>query len=255
MNTCIEKGEGKMKKRFLVMLCVLSFACIQFTGCGQDEKKDSEKAKTVEETKETEETTAKDEEKKEQTEEETQKITAKRGMVEDGVYKNEAFGVSFPVSENLTVCTDEQIAKNLNLGQELLKEEGKYSVNDMEEVMQGAMYDTVIMFSDNRSNVSVVYENMDLSQSSGLDEEQYAKAVADMLNSMEVMNYKAGEITKQDIGGTEFTALSAKADEYNQKYFLHQVGNYMVEFIFTYTNDSEEEVENFISSISYENPL
>ena len=31
----------------------------------------------------------------------------------------------------------------------------------MEDVMEGALYDTIILFSDNSSSVSVIYEDMD----------------------------------------------------------------------------------------------
>lgn len=242
-----------MKKKFLAMFLVLSFACIQVVGCGSDadEKTDSSKA----ETEAVDDKEADADEEKEEEKEEEKKIEAKRGTIADGVYTNESFGISFPVASNMIACTDEQIAQTLSLGTDFIAEEGTYSVEDMEEAMQGAMYDTILLFSDNSSNVSVIYEDMDKSQAISLDEEQYLKALANNLESMTSMGYEVGETSTQDIGGTEFSSLTATASGFTQKYCLHQVGNYMIEFIFTYTDASQQEVEDFISSITFKSPL
>ncbi len=237
-----------MKKRILAICLALSLVCVQFAACGSDDNKDSDKK--------TETTSDKKDSKEEKKEEkkEDKKLKAERGTVENGVYKNESMGVSFPVAENMIVCSDEQIAQTLNIGSDMITDQTKYTAEDMEEAMEGAMYDTIILFSDNSSNVSVIYEDMDKSQAISLDEEQYLKALANNLESMG-MGYEVGEITKQDIGGTEFSALTATASGMTQKYCLHQVGNYMIEFIFTYTDASQAEVENFISTITFESPL
>lgn len=238
-----------MKKKIVAMCLVMSLVCVQFAACGSDDKKDSDKkTENVSEEKD-----SKEEEETEEKEEET-KLNAERGTVEDGVYKNESMGISFPVADNMIVCSDEQIAQTLSIGSDLISDNSKYTAEDMEEAMKGAMYDTIILFSDNSSNVSVIYEDMDKSQAVALDEEQYLKALSNNLKSMN-MGYEIGEIAKQDIGGTEFSALTATASGFTQKYCLHQVGNYMIEFIFTYTDASQAEVEDFISSITFESPL
>lgn len=242
-----------MKKKFLALFLVLSFACMQVVGCGSDEKKDTSEKKT--EAVDDKEDKEDKEDKKEEKKEEEKKIEAKRGTIADGVYTNESFGISFPVASNMIACTDEQIAQTLSLGTDMIAEEGTYSVEDMEEAMQGALYDTILLFSDNSSNVSVIYEDMDKSQAISLDEEQYLKALANNLESMTSMGYEIGETSTQNISGTEFASLTATASGFTQKYCLHQVGNYMIEFIFTYTDASQQEVEDFISSITFENPL
>lgn len=233
-----------MKKKILAMCLALSLVCVQFAACGSDDNKDSDKK--------TEATSDKKDSKEEKKEE--KKLKAERGTIEDGVYKNESMGVSFPVADNMIVCSDEQIAETLNIGSDMISDQTKYTAEDMEEAMEGAMYDTIILFSDNSSNVSVIYEDLDKSQAVSLDEEQYLKALSNNLESMN-MGYEVGEISKQDIGGTEFSALTATTSGLTQEYCLHQVGNYMIEFIFTYTDASKEEVENFISTITFESPL
>lgn len=241
-----------MKKKLLAMLLVLSCVCVPVAGCGSDKKEASEDKKT-EASADKEDKKAEDTEKEEKKEEE-KKIVLERGTIEDGTYKNEAFGVSFPISEQMIVCTDEQIAQTLNLGQDLLEDGTKFTAENMEEAMEGAMYDTIILFSDNSSNMSVIYEDMEKSQGITINEDQYAKAVANMLSSMTTMNYTVGEVEKQNIGGTEFTAMTVSTDQFTQKYFIHKVDNYMIEFIFTYTDDTEQEVNDFIATISYEEP-
>ena len=110
----------------------------------------------------------------------------KRGTIADGMYKNETFGVSFPVASNMIVCTDEQIAQTLDLGTEFLEDEKTYTAETMEDVMEGALYDTIILFSDNSSSVSVIYEDMDKADSIGITEEQYLKAVGNSLAALDM---------------------------------------------------------------------
>lgn len=242
-----------MKKKILAMCLAMSLVCVQFAACGSEDKKDSDKKTEAASEEKDSEKDSKEEEKTEEKKEET-KIKAERGTVADGVYKNESMGVSFPVADNMIVCSDEQIAQTLSIGSDMISDNSKYTAEDMEEAMKGAMYDTIILFSDNSSNVSVIYEDMDKSQAVALDEEQYLKALSNNLTSVG-MGYEIGETTKQDIGGTEFSTLTATASGFTQKYCLHQVGNYMIEFIFTYTEASQAEVDSFISSITFESPL
>ena len=112
-----------MKKKIAAMLVIMSLACIQLAGCGQEEKKteDNKKTETVESKTEKKSETKKDNKKteKKDSNETDKKITdVKRGTIADGMYKNESFGVSFPVASNMIACTDEQIAQTLNLGTE-----------------------------------------------------------------------------------------------------------------------------------------
>ena len=233
-----------MKKKIAAMLVIMSLACIQLAGCGQEEKKteDNKKTETVESKTEKKSETKKDNKKteKKDSNETDKKITdVKRGTIADGMYKNESFGVSFPVASNMIACTDEQIAQTLNLGTDFLENQETYTAETMEDVMEGALYDTIILFSDNSSSVSVIYEDMDKADSISITEEQYLKAVGNSLTSLN-MGYEVEEPTTQDIGGTEFASMTSKTSQYQQTYCIHKVGNYMIEFIFTYTDATEQ---------------
>ncbi len=248
-----------MKKKIAAMLVIMSLACIQLAGCGQEEKKteDNKKTETVESKTEKKSETKKDNKKteKKDSNKTDKKITdVKRGTIADGMYKNESFGVSFPVASNMIACTDEQIAQTLNLGTDFLENQETYTAETMEDVMEGALYDTIILFSDNSSSVSVIYEDMDKADSISITEEQYLKAVGNSLTSLN-MGYEVEEPTTQDIGGTEFASMTSKTSQYQQTYCIHKVGNYMIEFIFTYTDATEQEVNNFISQIAFESPI
>lgn len=200
-----------MKKKIAAMLVIMSLACIQLAGCGQEEKKteDSKKTETVDNKTEKKSDTKKDNKKteKKDSNETDKKITdVKRGTIADGMYKNETFGVSFPVASNMIVCTDEQIAQTLDLGTEFLEDEKTYTAETMEDVMEGALYDTIILFSDNSSSVSVIYEDMDKAIHR-YTEEQYLKAVGNSLAALD-MGYEVDEPTTQNIGGTEFASMT-----------------------------------------------
>lgn len=231
-----------MKKKLLALFLVASLVCASFAGCGNSES-------DVEDTS----STAVEENDAEEEEEETE-IMPQRGVIADGAYTNEAFGISFPVADNLIVCTDEQIAQMLNMGQDMLAEDGTYDVEDMEEAMDGAIYDTVIMLSDNQSNVMVMYEDLEETGAIAYTEEQYAKAVANQLEAMQSMGYESQGITTESIGGTDFTVMTMGANGYSQKYYLHKVGGYMIEFITTFTEASEAEMNTFMSGVTFTDP-
>ena len=96
---------------------------------------DSKKTETVDNKTEKKSDTKKDNKKteKKDSNETDKKITdVKRGTIADGMYKNETFGVSFPVASNMIVCTDEQIAQTLDLGTEFLEDEKTYTAETME---------------------------------------------------------------------------------------------------------------------------
>ena len=82
-----------MKKKMLAMFLALVLVGTQFVGCGNSAGSDEEKEKNTVEQEET-----KKEEKKEE-------IKPERGTVTDGVYVNEAFGVSIAIPEGWTLCS------------------------------------------------------------------------------------------------------------------------------------------------------
>lgn len=242
------EGEYRVKKKFFTMFLVMVFAGLQITGCGKEEKKENSDKKT-EITEEKTETTKEKTSTKE--EEEEKKVEAKRGSITDDVYMNEVFGVNIPIPENATVYSDEQIVQMLGLDANILSEDKVYTAKDMEEKMEGVVYDAVIVFSDEASNVSVIYENREKSPMGDKTEEEYAEENAKQLEAAEGYGYIREGISKEKVGGTEFTVLAMKTDYYSQKYYLHTMDNYVIEFIVTYTEETKQEAEDLMSTIIF----
>lgn len=216
----------------------------------EDEEKAEEEAEK-EAKKEAEEATEKKEEaEKEEAEEET--IEASRGTITDGMFVNETFGIAFAVTDDMTVFSDEQMLEALGVGSDIMADDGVANAKQIEEALQGTMYDAMIMFSDNSSNVSVSYENMDIT-SKGIyfDEEQYGQMLINMLGQMSSIQYDVVDENTIELGGKEYYCLKLSAD-YNgiileQTYLCRRQDNYMIDIIISSQEGSQIE-EEFLDS-------
>lgn len=240
-----------VKKKIFAMFLVVALAGLQLAGCGKEEKETSDKKTETSE----EKIATKKKEEKQTKKVEKKKIEAERGSITNDVYMNKVFGVNIPIPENGSAYSDEQIIQMLGIDAEILSEDKTYTAKDMEEKMEGVVYDAVILLSDEASNVSVIYENKEKSPMGDKTEEEYAKENAKQLEEADGYGYVGEGISKETIGGTEFTVLSMKTDYYAQKYYLHTAGDYVIEFIVTYTDETKKEAEDLMSAVIFNKTL
>lgn len=265
-----------MKHKFLTLF--LSFvlaASTLLTGCSHAEKSLTEDAvsESGEETGETEENTetekkaaeeaGAEKEARKETEEEAEKqaeaekeaaeeetIEATRGTIKDGMFVNETFGIAFKVTDDMTILSDEQMLEALGVGSDIMADNGVATAKQIEQALQGTMYDVMIFFSDNASNVSVSYENMDITgMGIYFDEEQYGQMLINMLGQMSSVQYDVVDEDTVELGGKEYYRLKMSADydgvKLNQTYFCRRQDNYMIGIIVSsQSSDIEEEFMN-----------
>jgi len=271
-----------MKKRIITVFLSLTFAAsILLTGCsgGTESTSTKEAASEAEEevrepeeeTQDQEKTDAGSETQKEdkeeigkkadaeagneaedKNEEEEEIIEATRGTVEDGMFVNETFGLAFAITDDMTVFSDEQMFEALGIGSDIMTEDGVATAEQIEQALQGTMYDIMIMFSDNTSNVSVTYDNMDITcKGIHFDEEQYGQMLINMLGQMSSVQYEVVSEDTVELAGKEYYRLKLSADYggaiLEQTYLCRRQDNYMVGIIISGQEGSPFE-EEFLNS-------
>ena len=108
----------KLIALFLALIMILSFA-----GCSEEEKT------------------------------ENKEIVPERGTVENGIYKNSVFGISFEFGENWSVLSDEEIAVAMGVAAEEIYGEGA-------EITGDNIYDFYGVKNETNATVSINYEDL-----------------------------------------------------------------------------------------------
>ena len=223
----------KMLKGISIILIIAS-ALILLTGCGKEKEETSK-------TTPNENVNVKNnvEEQKNNSTEEFSK-----GEWNNGVYENKFLGLKFKLPDGWKYSSDEEIAKNLNNGLELLNEDQREKVEEALET-KGVFYLQANDLTTN-NNVQVFTEKVP----TGISEEAYLEQVSKQLSALENVNYNIGEIAKEKVTNKEYTTLQVEVPEYNvlQKYFIYKKDNYIVGIIVTSITGKtaiSEIIENF----------
>lgn len=223
----------KMLKGISIILIIAS-ALILLTGCGKEKEETSK-------TTPNENVNVKNnvEEQKNNSTEEFPK-----GEWNNGVYENKFLGLKFKLPDGWKYSSDEEIAKNLNNGLELLNEDQREKVEEALET-KGVFYLQANDLTTN-NNVQVFTEKVP----TGISEEAYLEQVSKQLSALENVNYNIGEIAKEKVTNKEYTTLQVEVPEYNvlQKYFIYKKDNYIVGIIVTSITGKttiSEIIENF----------
>lgn len=236
-----------MKKKLLLLSALTTFA-FALSGCDSKDSNtsavdNSEPATTAEAT--TEATT-------EAQDISEQLVDAERGTVENGVYTNDVFKISFPIQDDWYVCSDAEIAQLIGFTADSIDETGVMTAEQFEAATSGTIYDLVFYFSDMQSNVNIVLSNLDmLGMYATLPTEKYAELTVSQLQNITTPKYTFGDITSETYGGSEYTCLPAETDQgYNQKILMKKENGYMVVITLTYFPELESEMQTFLDSFT-----
>lgn len=171
------------------------------------------------------------------TEAELAKDDISKGSHEGNVYKNEFLGFTFTKPDSWVFSTDEEIAAAMNLGiDQILGDNFKEALKK-----NPAIYDMMVVDSITRSNINVVYENLQLSFSSNITEAQYIEAVKYQLSNISGMEVTISEtLEKVNLGKTEFTKCVCETKtngvSMTQVFYLRNIDGYMACVIVTITS-------------------
>ena len=182
-----------------------------------------------------------------ETEPETVEIVPARGTVENGIYKNEAFGVTFSAGENWYFLTDSEIAVSMGVAAEEIYGEGTEIVGDH-------IYDVYCVENTTGGTVSINYE--DLGTIGGMTDANYylETVMTTLLSSGAKDGVVDSSITNIKIGEYEVPCLDIVL-EYSgttiyQKVIVKQIGSWMATA--TLASLSEDEINSLVGMLSFE---
>ncbi len=182
-----------------------------------------------------------------ETEPETVEIVPARGTVENGIYKNEAFGVTFSAGENWYFLTDSEIAVSMGVAAEEIYGEGTEIVGDH-------IYDVYCVENTTGGTVSINYE--DLGTIGGMTDANYylETVMTTLLSSGAKDGVVDSSITNIKIGEYEVPCLNIVLEYAGttiyQKVIVKQSGSWMATA--TLASLSEDEINSLVGMLSFE---
>ena len=182
-----------------------------------------------------------------ETEPETVEIVPARGTVENGIYKNEAFGVTFSAGENWYFLTDSEIAVSMGVAAEEIYGEGT-------EIAGDHIYDVYCVENTTGGTVSINYE--DLGTIGGMTDANYylETVMTTLLSSGAKDGVVDSSITNIKIGEYEVPCLNIVLEYAGttiyQKVIVKQIGSWMATA--TLASLSEDEINSLVEMLSFE---
>ena len=181
-----------------------------------------------------------------ETEPETVEIVPARGTVENGIYKNEAFGVTFSAGENWYFLTDSEIAVSMGVAAEEIYGEGTEIVGDH-------IYDVYCVENTTGGTVSINYE--DLGTIGGMTDANYylETVMTNLIANGADSGIVDAIISNVTLGEKEVPCLHIVFEfggsKIYQKLIVSQTGTWMSTV--TVASLSEEELSELVGKVSF----
>lgn len=176
----------------------------------------------------------------------TNKTNITRGEISQQIYTNEVMDFKFNAPSMWVYSTDEEIALALDIAKDNFFSDKKFEAALNDNI---SIYDMLVVDKISNSNVIVGYENLKISLSSNITEEQYIEAVKKQFGEVSGIKVTFSEKTeKVKLGQTDFTKMVCKTTTngvtVTQAYYVHKIGKYMGFVIITaYGNYSITDIE------------
>lgn len=178
--------------------------------------------------------------------EELIEVTPERGTVENGDYKNNAFGISFDAPEGWYFLTDEEIAQTMGSTAEQLFGEDVLAETDY-------IYDLYCVDLESGTTVSINYEDLG-TIGEFTEESEYLETVLAQLLSSENPGITATELSVAKIGDAAVPCLNltleAGGNTIYESMFVKKIGTWIGTV--TMASLDEAELETLSASISFE---
>ena len=171
------------------------------------------------------------------------KAKISRGTINGDDYINSFAGFTFTKPADWVYLSDKEIAETVNLGQEAL------DLNYLEKALseQAGIYDMAAEDPVYGSSVMVCYENIRLTNSTGISVDDYVDQLKNQILNSGVYDYEFIGSEETVLSGTPFKKVAFKASpegvELSQAYYVRVIDNYMIAIIVTATNESIENIE------------
>lgn len=209
----------KAIKNIALMACVVAML-FTLSGCGKEEND------------------------KEADKKEEQKTQFSMGKWEDNVYTNDFLGLKFNLPEGWKASSDEEIAKMMNVGKELLNDDQK-ALTELAE--KSGVYYMSVSDPSTGNNIIVLTEKTAVD----VNTDYYINQLKTQLTSVSSIKYQIGETSKATVAGREYDTLTASASMYGytttQRYYIYKIDKYFVGIIVT-SNTGESAIDEMMNS-------
>lgn len=208
--------KNKIKSILLMLLAVAIIFTL--TGCGDKEENESSKTPA---------------------EDNTEKIDL--GKWDNNVYTNDYLGMKITLPEGWTPASDEKMAEFMHIGEEVLKDEGKY----ISEVAKQTSIYYASATEDKTGNGIIVMSE----KAAGLTVEGYVNALKSQLTAVTQMSYKVVDEGSADFAGKTWTTLTLSESVYGvtQRYYVCEKDDAFLGIILTSISgeDTLNQIEEF----------
>ena len=181
-----------MKKILAIILAMAMLLCLG--ACSKEEKPNEEEKELIE-------------------------VTPERGTVENGVYKNEAFGVSFEVEPDWYFLSDAEIAQSMGVAAEKISADADN------------IYDVYCVTLETNTTVSVNYENLGTIGGFTSESQYLEMVVSQLLSAGTDTGVTESELSVAEIGGEKFPCLNITMEysgmEIYQRVIVKSIGTWM----------------------------
>ena len=174
-----------------------------------------------------------------------------RGTVENGVYKNSAFGIGFEANSDWYFYSDEEIAATMGkTAEELFPEDFAENLENTETI-----YDIYAADYYGGSTISINFENINAIYGEIVDEETYLEmAKSEIETNLAAMNILRNEVGKALVSGKEvpciFVELELSGTTVYEVVVVKKVGNWIG--IVTLASVSEDGISSLLENLSFE---
>ena len=209
-----------MKKtiKYLSILLIVGSMILVLTGCGDKENVKKEDEEEVVE------------QKQETNVEQEKKVEFSMGEWNGNVYTNDFLGLKYNLPEGWTYSSEEEIAKMMNVGTELLNDDQKVAAEIAE--LSGVYY-MVAQNPTKGNNVNIFSEK----QLTDVTTKDYIEALKTQLLALQSMDYEVVGTSKEKIGNIESDTLTLNVEasgvKIMQKYYIYKIDKYMIGIIAT----------------------
>lgn len=176
-----------------------------------------------------------------------EKVEFSHGKVEGTVYSNDMVSINADFGEGWTYFSDEDLAAASGITDFSKEQTDKAFTNT------GIVYDMYVANADNE-NVNVLFENLEISNNTSLDEQGYIDASISELKTQLEAQFTVDNLeqTKITFAGTELPCVKISLDVSGVKLYECQTykkaGQYMC--VITVTAKSQENAENILSKFT-----
>lgn len=174
----------------------------------------------------------------------------KAGKWEEDVFTNNWSGIKVTLPDGYTSLSKVEMEQLFAQGEEIIVNDPGLSDIEIDKIKTKVLYEFMIKFPDQKTNISLSYENMSYAGKI-ISEKMYLDKLKEEFSKITQMKYTFLNSGKEEIAGKNYTAanFSLNSGAAFQTIYLRKIDDVMILIIATYFEDSQDQVKDFIKSI------